>query len=485
MVPKTQSFLASACGGELLHGSPERFVSGISTDSRTLESGSLFAAISGETHDGHRHLKEAQSKGASLLMIERRRLPEAPASAPLLVVDNTRDALGRMAAAYRQEFRLPVVVVGGSNGKTSTKEFLAAALSSLGPIVASEASYNNDIGVPATLFRLNSSTRAAIVEVGSNHPGELEPLVRMAAPSIGIITSIGREHLEFFGDLDGVIQEEGTIAAALDRHSHLILNADTAGIESITSRTMAQVIRCGSQPEAHWRFLRIRSDGESSEFEVRAPIADYCGDYRVHVLGRHMVSNAVMALTVASLLGVPAAAARVGLAQCRPAKRRMNVHLMGGVKVIDDAYNANPDSMLAALQTLNDLPCAGRRVAVLGQMAELGPHSETAHAEVGRAAAHCGVTHLFAVGQHSEWMVKAARDASLKHAAAFQTAADAGNAALKELRSGDVVLVKASRSTRLETVVDLFREHLPCTPPFSANPPETPSSTRTPDPAVS
>lgn len=469
-------FLVRASGGECVSAEPGLTVTRISTDTRTLSAGAAFLALAGEKHDAHQWLSKAMDCGARLLIVNRSRRELIPSGAAALVVDDTRSAYGRIAAAHRRTLDLPLIAIAGSNGKTSTKEMVAAVLGHLGRVVASEASYNNDVGVPATLLRLDSETRAAVVEVGTNHPGELRPLLSMAAPTGGILTSLGREHLEFFGDLRGVIEEEGTLAEALGASSTLVVNGDSEGIESVIVRAGCRVVRCGEKTGNDWRITRVEPDGEGSRFWLEvtgaANAPEYCGEFRVNVVGRHMVGNAALALAMASVLGVPARSARAGLESCRPARMRMNLHDFGGIRVIDDAYNANPDSMLAALRTLHDLPCAGRRVAVLGQMAELGPHSETAHEEVGRAAAHYGVERLFAVGRHAQRMVDAARNASLKECHAFPDAATAAEATLQTLRTGDTVLVKASRSTQLETVVNRLRQSLsPDVSPTHPTPP--------------
>lgn len=461
MSPRTLQYVAAALGGEILRGDPAACLVRVSTDTRTIRPGDAFLALTGENHDAHQFLGDAVKAGAAVLVVNRRGASDLPDGPAVIVVDETRVAFGKLAARYRIDFDLPVVAVGGSNGKTSTKELIGAVLGAVGPVVASEASFNNDVGVPATLLRIDDSTRVAVVEVGTNHPGELAPLVRMAKPRIGVITSLGREHLEFFGDLDGVVREEGALAEGMAPDGCLIVHGDSPGMDAVVARSGARVIRCGLGSGNDWCAERTGSDALGSDFAVWAPQREYCGRYRVNIVGRHMVGNALLALAVAAELGVRAEAAREGLAKARPAKMRLNLHDFAGVRVLDDAYNANPDSMLAALETLNDLPCAGRRVAVLGYMAELGPHAETAHAEVGRAAARLGVQHLFAVGRHAESMAGAASEASPIIARAFATAAEAARAALESVRPGDLVLVKASRSTRLEQVIDLFRTELP------------------------
>ena len=245
------------------------------TDTRSLQPGDAFLALSGENHDAHRFLGEAAKAGAAVLIVNRSRAAEIPDGPAVIVVDDTRAAFGSLAARYRAEFELPVVAVGGSNGKTSTKELIAAVLGALGPVVASEASFNNDVGVPATLLRVDEATRVAVVEVGTNHPGELAPLVRMARPRVGVITSLGREHLEFFGDLDGVAREEGALAEGLAPDGCLIVHGDSPGIDPVVARSAARGVRCGLGSGNDWCAERTATDDSGSEFAVWAPQREF------------------------------------------------------------------------------------------------------------------------------------------------------------------------------------------------------------------
>jgi len=299
-----------------------------------------------------------------------------------------------------------VVAVAGSNGKTTTKELLAGVLRQKFATLWSEASFNNDIGVPLTLLKLESKYEVAVVEAGTNHPGELAPLLEMIRPRYGVLTSIGREHLEFFGDLAGVAREEGWLAEMLPEDGKLFVNGDDEWSGQIARRTRAGVVRSGFSDGNDWRVRGLQVDKEGVVFRVEAPMADYAGEYRINLLGRHQVANALFAIAVGAELGVSRAGIERGLAECRPAKMRLQLWENNGVRVLDDAYNANADSMLAALQTLQEFPCAGRRVAVLGDMAELGAHSEAAHEEVGRRAAELGVGQLFAVGKMAPVMAR-------------------------------------------------------------------------------
>jgi UDP-N-acetylmuramoyl-tripeptide--D-alanyl-D-alanine ligase len=375
----------------------------------------------------------------------------------VLVVDDVRAAFGRLAAAYRGGFKLPVIAVGGSNGKTTTKELLAAVLRQKGSTLWSEASFNNDIGVPLTLLRLDKSHQAAVLEAGTNHPGELAPLVKMIAPKYGIITSIGREHLEFFGDVAGVAQEEGWLAELLPAHGKLFLNGDSEWTRPIAARTRARVVRIGFGDNNDWRAVKVRLDKSGVTFQVVAPDEGFNGEHRINLLGRHQVGNALFAIAIGAEIGLKHAEIVRGLAECQPPKMRMQFWEANGVRVLDDAYNANADSMIAALETLCDLPLQGRRVAVLGDMGEQGAHSESAHAEVGRYAARLGIGQLFAIGKMAAVTARAAREAGLTRVIEFGDVEAAVVAVKKFLKTGDVVLLKASRSARLERIAETLK----------------------------
>jgi UDP-N-acetylmuramoyl-tripeptide--D-alanyl-D-alanine ligase len=352
-----------------------------------------------------------------------------------------------------------VVAVGGSNGKTTTKDLLASILRQKFATIWSEASFNNDIGVPLTLLRFENKHEAGVVEVGTNHPGELSPLLEMMQPRMGVITNIGREHLEFFNDLAGVAREEGMLAEKLPAGGVLFVNGDSEWTTQIVHRSQARAVRVGVGDKNDWRASNIRLANHGVAFRVETPSADFSGDYRINLFGRHQVMNALLAMAVGAEMGLSRAEIERGLAECQPPKMRMQLWESNGVRVLDDAYNANADSMLAALQTLQDMPCKGRRVAVLGDMAELGTHSEAAHIEVGRRAAESGVGQLFAIGKMAAVLAQAARDAGLNRVFEFADSDSAASAVKSFLKPGDVVLLKASRVTRLERVAEALRSN--------------------------
>ena len=421
----------------------------------------MFFALKGEHHDGHDFLNEVATKKVAAVVVEKSKV-QSPKSkmapgAAILAVDDTRNALGKLAATYRRGFDLPVICVGGSNGKTTTKELIASVLRSKFATVWSEASFNNDIGVPLTLLRLEKSHQAAVLEAGTNHPGELAPLVQMIQPRVGVITNIGREHLEFFGDVAGVAREEGRLAELLPADGKLFANGDNEWTPEMAGRTRAKVVRVGLGGGNDWRAEKVRLDKSGTTFRVTAPKPELCGEYRINLLGRHQVANALLAIAVGEELGLGRAEIQRGLADCPTPKMRLQFWEAGGVRVLNDAYNANADSTVAALETLCALPLQGRRVAVLGDMNELGAHSKAAHAEAGRRAAELKVGQLFAVGKMAPVTARAARDAGLNRVIEFADVEAAVKAVKQFLKAGDVVLLKASRSVRLERIAETLK----------------------------
>ncbi len=446
MEPRTLQYLCDACGGGLTGGRSDTIATGFSTDSRKVRAGDVFFAIRGDKFDGHGFLPDVARAGATAVVVS-----SNFTGCPAIRVDDPRAALGRIAARYRKDFNLPVIAVVGSNGKTTTKELLASVLRQRFATLWSEASFNNDIGVPVTLLGMNAGHGAAVVEAGTNHPGELAPLLQIIQPQFGVLTSIGREHLEFFGDVSGVAKEEGAIAEVLPPNGKLFINGDDEAAQAIAKRSRAPVVQVGLGQHNNLRASDVVFDSSGSSF-IAAGEA-----YRINLLGRHQVINALLALAVGTELGVSPEQSRQGLAACKPAKMRMQVWDVNGVCVLDDAYNANADSMLAALRTLHEFPCPGRRVAVLGDMAELGAHSAEAHAEVGQHAAELGVNCLIAVGKWARHTAEAARNAGLTRVAEFADVAGAISGVKELVQAGDVVLLKASRAMGLERIGEALR----------------------------
>jgi UDP-N-acetylmuramoyl-tripeptide--D-alanyl-D-alanine ligase len=279
----------------------------------------------------------------------------------------------------------------------------------------------------------------------------------MIQPDYGVITSIGREHLEFFGNLEGVAEEEGNLAKLLPTGGKLILNGGDAWSARIAERTQATVIKVGTEERNDWRLSNLKLDNQGATFFVEAPRDEFSGEYRTLLLGRHQAVNALFAIAIGAELGLSRTQIQRGLEACQPPKMRLQLWELNGVRVLDDAYNANADSVVAALQTLQELPCKGRRVAVLGDMAELGAHSEAAHEEVGRCAAELGTGQLFVVGKMAPIMARGARGAGLNRVLEFADVETAAAAVKQFIRAGDILLLKASRATRLERIAEILR----------------------------
>ncbi len=461
MEPRSLKFAAESCPDAVLAGDDAAVFRQIVTDSRQVGRGDLFLAIRGERFDGHDFVRDTLDRGAAGVVIERRWRQENPDVAPAVIVDDTTDALNRIAASYRRQFELPIVVVAGSNGKTTTKELIASVLRMERRTLWSRASFNNHIGVPLTLLDLDSTRQVAVLEAGSNHPGELRGLLETIAPRYGVLTNIGREHLEHFGDLEGVAEEEGTLAELLPRDGRLFVNGDTPLIEKIVARAKAETVRVGLEEGNDWRAGDIRVDAEGCSFVVESPAGPHSGEYRVNLLGRHHVLNALLAIALGAELGVSPTNIREGIAACRPAPMRMESTTRSGVTVINDAYNANADSAAAALVALGEIRCGGRKIAVLGELAELGTEAAAAHTEIGARAANAGVDILLTVGPGAGQTAEAAREAGMADVRQFEDVALLVEAAMKMKKTGDVFLIKASRAAKLERVADALLNHQP------------------------
>jgi UDP-N-acetylmuramoyl-tripeptide--D-alanyl-D-alanine ligase len=457
MEPRSLAYMATACQGQRLSGLDETLVRRVCTDSRQVQRGDLFVALRGERFDGHAFVAQAAAQGIAGAVVERARLgPELPSCA-VIAVDHTRLAFGRLAARYRRDFDVSIIAVGGSNGKTTTKELIFAVLRQRFQTLASRASFNNDVGVPTTLLELTREHQAAVLEFGTNHPGELAPLLHLAQPRFGVITSIGREHLEFFGDMAGVLQEEGCLAESLPASGRLFINGDTAGVSDIARRSAAPVTRVGWGPANQWRATAVRLDESGLRFQVECPAPGFSREYCLPLLGRHQVTNAMLAAALGAEMGLTAEEVQRGLSECAPIKMRLQRWTVNDVQVLDDSYNANADSMRAALDTLGEYPCRGRRVAVLGDMAELGATATAAHIEVGRYAAGKEIDALLTVGEMAAVLGASAREAGLASVQMFKEVEPAAAALRDYVRPNDVVLLKASRAVALERVGELLR----------------------------
>ncbi len=438
-----------------MRGAADTLVSGVSTDTRTIEQGDLFVALRGERFNGHDYLEEAFRRGAVAALVEEAEMADRPTSAPLIFVDDVLTGLQSMARNYRATLQVKTVAVAGSNGKTGTKEMVAAVLGVKFPVLKNKGNLNNHIGVPISMLRLDGSHRIGVFEVGTNHPGELLQLLELVRPVAGIITTIGEEHLEYFHDLEGVAKEEGTLAEILPQDGLLVLNADDPWSESIARRSRAPVATFGLGAAARYRASDICLSMAGTGFKMTTPRGT--AGVTLRLIGRHQVSNALAAAAVGEFFGLEPEEIREGLESVTPAKMRMEWKTTrNGVLVINDAYNANPSSMRAALDALREISIPGRRVAVLGEMRELGAVAESSHRAVGVKAAECGLDMLLVVGEGASGIVEGATHSNTRpHRVEFFKQIEPAREFLqRETKTGDAVLVKASRGPALERILE-------------------------------
>jgi UDP-N-acetylmuramoyl-tripeptide--D-alanyl-D-alanine ligase len=445
--------------GSLLRGSPDAILQGVSIDTRTLGAGELFVAIGGPRHDGHAHLAAATARGAAGAMVARgRSLPEGlPEALPVVAVDDTTLALGALASGHRAAFCGPVVAITGSNGKTTTKEMCAAILATAGPCLRTLGNLNNQYGLPLTLLRRSPEDRFAVVEIGMNHRGEIAPLAAIARPDVALVTNVGSAHIEHLGSRDEIAREKGDLLAALAPDGSGVIPADDDYADALAERVRGRVLRFGRGAGADIRAERPVEEAAGFRFELATP--EGRTTVRVAGLGETAVSNALAAAAAALAAGATLEQVALGLADYRPVAGRLERRaLPGGAVLIDDSYNANPQSMEVALRMLASCPAEGRRIAVLGDMGELGHSSDKAHREAGRLAAQLGIHWLLALGEQAERVASGAREAGMSASRTHVGASheDVAERLRGELAAGDWVLVKGSRSMRMERIAELL-----------------------------
>ena len=442
---RTLSQFAAVCGGEL--NGADRAYTGVSTDTRTLRPGELFVALRGPRFNANDFVAAAEAAGAAGAVVDR------STDRPLaqVLVGDTLEALTTTAAAWRAQFELPVIGVAGSNGKTTVKEMTAAILARTGATLATRGSLNNHIGVPLTLHRLEPAHRFAVIEIGTNHPGEVATLCRIARPTVGLITNAGAEHLEGFGSIEGAARAEGEMVADLEPHHTAVINADDEFAGLWRGMTRAQIVTFGVTQPADYRaqdvHTAVGAGGFVTRFTLRAPQGSM--PIELQLAGRHNVVNAVCAAAAACIAGASLDDVRSGLATIRPVPGRLQFKTApSGAWIVDDSYNANPSSMKAGIEVLSAVEA--RRWLVMGDMGELGDHAPESHKEIGRFARNYRIERLFATGKLSALAVETFGVGGEWFSDAESLARSVNAGLTREV----CVLVKGSRSSRLERVVD-------------------------------
>lgn len=423
----------------------------VCTDTRKIQPGSLFVCLRGERFDGHSFASQAAQLGAAALLVDH----PVDADVPQLVVTDTGKALLQLAGWYRRRFRLPVVGLTGSVGKTTTKEFIALVLGAKYNTLKTQGNLNNEIGVPQMLFRLEDSHTAAVIEMGMNHFGEISRLTRAVAPTVGLITNIGVSHIENLGSRAGILQAKLEILEGMAPDAPLIVNMDNDMLRTVKPGDRPLLTFAIDDQSADFTATDIAEQGSTTTFTVHH--STFTQPVTIPTVGIHNVYNALAAMAVGYVTGVDPAAAASALANYVPAGMRQNLVQVGGVQVIEDCYNASPDSMRAALQTLGKLP-VHRRYAVLGAMLELGDYAKEAHTQVGKMAAENGIDGVLAYGADAAYIVEAAKQAGLENARLFDTKEALAQSLAQQVQPGDGVLFKGSRGMHLEDVMHTVYE---------------------------
>jgi UDP-N-acetylmuramoyl-tripeptide--D-alanyl-D-alanine ligase len=456
----TTSDILKATNGDLLCGAATHSFANVSIDSRQISEGDLFVAIIGDTHDGHRFVSDVIKSGISGIMINRNRANHQSLDhwkqqgLVCVVVDDTVKSLGDLAAFHRRRSNIQVIAITGSNGKTTTKDMTTAVVARRFATLSTHGNFNNEIGLPLTLFKLEPKHQWAVLELGTNGPGEIKRLAEICQPDIGVITNIGPAHLEGLGSLEGVLKEKGELLSKIKPDGKAVLNADDPSVVQLRKKTSKEVLYFGLSDNALIRAMSIKEKEAGVSFALKLPSAIVSVDLKTP--GDFMVSNALAASAVGSLLGLSAREIKAGLEDFRPSRGRMNVlKTKKGVHIIDDSYNANPVSMEAAMITLKCMKGNKRGILVAGDMFELGDYAEAMHQKIGSAAARSDIKKLYVTGEYAATVAKSAQDEAMDPRDIFTGTMEAiFKDMTKRLQSDDWVLVKGSRGMGMEKIVN-------------------------------
>jgi UDP-N-acetylmuramoyl-tripeptide--D-alanyl-D-alanine ligase len=451
MAEFTLSEVLAATDGRLLHEYSTSF-NGVSTDTRTLKAGNLFVALQGDNFDAHDYLVRAMDSGALGVIISKQEA-YVPEKLTVILVEDTLVAFQALAKLHRQRFALPLIGITGSNGKTTTKDMTAAVLSVKYQVLKTEANFNNDIGLALTLLKLNEQHQVGVLEMGMRGVGEIKRLAGVALPTIGVITNVGETHIELLGSVENIGAAKAELVAEIGDQGLVVLNYDLPLVRDMANVAIGKVVFYGLEVGADVQAVNIVSEGTRTFFDCISS----AGTFRVglEAMGQHNVYNALAAITVGLELGLSPAEVCSGLEQFVPGAMRLQILSIGEYVIINDAYNASPLSMRAAIDTLGTA-ARGRKVTVLGDMLELGIFAMEAHRRIGRQLAQVGVQVVITVGEMAKHIAAAALECGVAVTVACATHEEAQEALHKLIRPGDTILVKGSRGMKMETIIEMF-----------------------------
>lgn len=448
------SEIASLSGGRLLRGSPDTIITNFFTDSRCANPGLMFVPIKGENNDGHDFIGSAFEKGAAASFTER---PIEGAKGPLVLVDDCRAALQRVAEKYRERFNIPILGITGSVGKTTAKEMAALAIGAGHNVWRTPGNANSQVGVPITVCGIEPEHTAAVVEMGVSMPGEMERIARVVKPTCGIITTIGTSHIEFMKSRENILAEKLKLGEYLAPEAPLFVCGDNDLLSALDVGGRFRAVTFGLSEGCMWQGTDIAKDSEGLRFTCHAPDGRTQA-VRLPVLGEHNVCDALSALAAADYMGVPLEDAARALTGYTPPKMRQVISQEGGILLIDDSYNASPDSMRSALDVLTGRSVTGRRIAVLAGMRELGEYTRKGHLDTGAYAREAGIDALIAVGE----LGRVIAEGFGPQAICAKDNAQAWELLKELLRPGDAVLVKGSRGMKTEEIVESIKSEHVC-----------------------
>lgn len=454
MEPLRISELAHATHGKIYNADTDFFITGVSTDSRQIKPGDLFVPIIGESFDGHSFIDKAADSGSVAVLTDRHLKND---QLPYIKVENTSVALLKVAGYYRKKFNIPAIAITGSSGKTTAKDMIAAVLGQSLNVLKNEGNFNNTIGLPHTLFNLNKNHEICVLEMGMNSFGEIKQLAETVRPDIAIITNIGTAHIEFLESREGILKAKLEIIEFFNAHNTLIINGDDGLLRTIKSDTFS-IIRIGLDKSNDIYAFDIKQiDNKGIEFT--AIIYGIKESFSIPILGMHNVYNGLCAIAVGVSLGLPLEKIKAGLSSFKPPDMRMeSLTLNSGMTIINDAYNANPESVKAAIITLKNIQNKDRKVLILGDMFELGDYTDTGHYEVGRHAALSGIDTLITIGERTKMTEQGALESGITEAYHFENNEEAKRCLESILKPCDTVLIKGSRAAKLEEIVNFLRE---------------------------